>query len=280
MTTPVYGGHEAKVYFIEEANYGETPSGTGQPAMVAVGIVQDVEPALSPSLIKVRGIGSRDLQFIRKGLRQASLKVVYAPQNIGFLQHVTTLTSLSVEVFYEKTSGIVSLNHKGCRIDRLTVEASAEELMKVTAELIGQNVAVATAKIGASYGDYSATPCAWYDTYVKKGANILERVTDYRFTIENNLRRVPVIRTTDGHLLKYLPWRHRELAGEIACDFETKEELDDIINDTEYTLEFGLSGTNKALFSGCKWESNILATRTEELVSQKLAFTAKSVTIS
>ena len=280
MTTPVYGGHEAKVYFIEEANYGETPSGTGQPAMVAVGIVQDVEPALSPSLVKVRGIGSRDLQFIRKGLRQASLKVVYAPQNIGFLQHVTTLTSLSVEVFYEKTSGIVSLNHKGCRIDRLTVEASAEELMKVTAELIGQNVAVATAKIGASYGDYSATPCAWYDTYVKKGANILERVTDYRFTIENNLRRVPVIRTTDGHLLKYLPWRHRELAGEIACDFETKEELDDIINDTEYTLEFGLSGTNKALFSGCKWESNILATRTEELVSQKLAFTAKSVTIS
>ena len=280
MTTPVYGGHEAKVYFIEEANYGETPSGTGQPAMVAVGIVQDVEPALSPSLVKVRGIGSRDLQFIRKGLRQASLKVVYAPQNIGFLQHVTTLTSLSVEVFYEKTSSIVSLNHKGCRIDRLTVEASAEELMKVTAELIGQNVAVATAKIGASYGDYSATPCAWYDTYVKKGANILERVTDYRFTIENNLRRVPVIRTTDGHLLKYLPWRHRELAGEITCDFETKEEIDDIINDTEFSLEFGLSGTNKALFSGCKWESNILATRTEELVSQKLAFTAKSVTIS
>lgn len=280
MTTPVYGGHEAKVYFIEEANYGETPSGTGQPAMVAVGIVQDVEPAVNPSLVKVRGIGSRDLQFIRKGLRQANLKVVYAPQNISFLQHTTTLTSLSVEVFYEKTSGIISLNHKGCRIDRVTVEASAEELMKVTAELIGQNVAVATAKIGASYGDYSEAPCAWYDTYVKKGTNILERVTDYQFTVENNLKRVPVIRTTDGYLLKYLPWRHRELTGEITCDFETKEEIDDIINDTEYTLEFGLGGTNKATFSGCKWESNVLATRIEELVSQKLAFTAKSVTIS
>jgi len=47
MSTAVYGAHEAKVYFIEETNYGETPSGTGQPAMVAVGIVQDVEPALT-----------------------------------------------------------------------------------------------------------------------------------------------------------------------------------------------------------------------------------------
>lgn len=108
MTTPVYGAHEANVYFIEETNYGETPSGTGQPAMAAVGIVQDVEPALNPSLIKVRGIGSRDLQSIRRGLRQANLKIVYALQNINFLQHVTTLTSLSVEVFYEKASGIIS----------------------------------------------------------------------------------------------------------------------------------------------------------------------------
>lgn len=280
MATSMYGAHEAKVYFIEETTYGETPSGTGQPAMVEVGVVQEVEPALNPDLIKIRGIGSRDLQHIRKGLRQADLKVTYALQNINFLQHVTTLTSMNVEVFYEKSSGVISLNHKGCRINRLTVEAAAEEIVKVTTELIGQNVVVGTAKIGASYGDYSDDPLVWYETYVKKDTTTLQRATDYRFTIENNLRRIPVIRTTDGHLLKYLPARHRTASGEIVCDFETKEELDDILNDTSFSLEFGLGGTHKAVFSDCKWDSSVLPTRIEELVAQKLSFTAKSVAIS
>jgi len=187
---------------------------------------------------------------------------------------------MSVEVFYEKSSGIISLNHKGCRINRLTVEAAAEEIVKVAAELIGQNVVVGTAKIGASYGDYSDAPLVWHETYVKKGATTLERVTDYHFTVENNLRRIPVIRATDGYLLKYLPARHRTASGEIVCDFETKEELDDILNDTSFSLEFGLGGTHKAIFGGCKWDSSTLSTRVEELVSQKLPFTAKSVTIS
>jgi len=280
LTTPVFGAHEAKAYFIEETNYGETPSGPGQPAMVAVGIVQEVEPALDLGLVKIRGLGSRDLQYIRKGLRHADIKVTYAPQNINFLQHATTLTSLSVEVFYEKSSGVISLNHEGCRINRLTVEASAEEIMKVTAELIGQNIVVGTAKIGASYGDYSDAPLVWYETYVKKGVNTLGKVSDYRFTIGNNLRRIPVIRTTDGYLLKYLSERQRELSGEIVCDFEAKEELDEIVNDTEFALEFGLGGTHKAIFSNCKWNTSNLATRIEELVSQKLSFAAKSVTLS
>jgi len=280
LTTLVYGAHEAKAYFIEETNYGETPGGSGQPAMVAIGVVQEVEPALDPGLVKIHGIGSRDLQYIRRGLRQADLKVSFAPQNINFLQHATTLTSLSVEVFYEKSSGIISLNHKGCRINRLTVEASAEEIMKVTAELIGQNVVVGAAKIGASYGDYSDAPLVWYDTYIKKGVTTLGKVTDYRFVIGNNLQRIPVIRTSEGHLLKYLCERQRELSGEIVCDFETKEELDEIVNDTEFTLEFGLGGTHKAVFSNCKWSANSLATRAEELVSQKLSFAAKSVAVS
>jgi hypothetical protein len=277
MSTSIYGGHEAKVYFIEEPTYGETPA---NPQMVSVGVVQEVEPTLNPNLIKVRGLGSRDLQFLRRGLRHVDLKIVYGLQNINFLQHVTTLNSLSVEVFYEKTSGVISLLHKGCRIHRLAVDVSAEETVKVTAELYGQNMVVGTAKVGASYGDYSTAPLAWYETYVKKGATVLERVTDYRFTIGNNLERIPVIRQTSGHLLKYLPERHRELSGELVCDFETKEELDEILNDSEFTLEFGLGDTHKAVFNGCKWDSGTLATRIEELVSQKLPFTAKTVTIS
>ena len=280
MTTPVYGAHEAKAYYVEESTYGVTPT---NPTMLGIATAESVEPALNPGLIKVRGTGSRDLQAIRKGVRQVGLKIAYnlpSDSPINFLQHVQTLKSLSVEVIYEKSTGIIDLLHKGCRFNRLTVECSVEGLLKAVADLIGQDVAVGTSKIsGATYADYSgAVP--YYESYVKKGGTTLERVTDFSFTIENNLKRVPVIRTTSGHLLKYLPERHRNCSGEVTFDFETKQEFDDVINDTEFSLEFGLGGTNKAVFSNCKWESVSPPTRIEDLVSVKAPFVAKTVAIS
>jgi len=280
MSTSVYGAHEAKAYYVEESTYGMTPT---NPSMLGIATAENVEPALNPGLIKVRGTGSRDFQTIRKGLRQVGLKIAYnlpSDAPIDFLQHVQTLKSLSVEVFYEKSTGIIDLLHKGCRFDSLTVECSVEGLLKAVAELIGQDVAVGTSKIsGATYADYSgAVP--YYESYVKKSATTLERVTDFRFAIENNLKRVPVIRTSSGHLLKYLPERHRNCGGEITFDFETKEEFDDVVNDTEFSLEFGLGGTKKAVFSNCKWESVSPPTKIEDLVSVKAPFVAKTVVIS
>jgi len=280
MATPVYGAHEAKVYYVEETTYGVTPA---NPSMLGIATAESVEPALDPGLMKVRGVGSRDLNTIRKGLRQVGLKIAYAVPSaapIDFLQHIQTLKSLSIEVFYEKTSGIIDLLHKGCRFNSLTVECSAEDILKATAELIGQDVTVGTAKIsGATYGDYAgAVP--FYESYVKKGATTLERVTDFRFAIENNLKRVPVIRTTSGHLLKYLPERHRSCGGEVTFEFESKEEFDEVVNDTEFSLEFGLGDTNKAVFSNCKWENVGTPTRIEDLVALKAPFVAKTVAIS
>jgi len=193
MTTPVYGAHEAKTYYVEESTYGVTPT---NPSMLGIATAESVEPALNPGLIKVRGTGSRDLQAIRKGVRQVELKIAYnlpSDAPINFLQHAQTLNSLSLEVIYEKSTGIIDLLHKGCRFDSLTVECSVEGLLKAVAELIGQDVAVGTSKIsGATYSDYSgAVP--YYESYVKKGGTTLERVTDFSFTTENNLKRVPVI---------------------------------------------------------------------------------------
>jgi len=77
-----------------------------------------------------------------------------------------------------------------------------------------------------------------------------------------------------------LPHRHRDLTGELVFEFESKEEFDDVINDAEFTLEFGLGGSNKPVFSNCKWENATAPTRVEELVSLKAAFVAKAVAIS
>ena len=87
MSEP-YGAHEAGIAYISEANYGETPA---TPDMIEIITAENVEPAISPSPIKVRGIGSRDYPFIRKGLRQVDVKLSYALQNILLLDFVETL---------------------------------------------------------------------------------------------------------------------------------------------------------------------------------------------
>jgi hypothetical protein len=276
MSEP-YGAHEAGIAYISESSYGETPA---TPDMIEILTAENIDPAVNPSLIKVRGIGNRDIQFIRKGLRLVDVKFSYALQNIQLLNFISTLGSMSLEVWYEKAGGIISLLHKGCRMDRAEVQCSVEDVIKADVSLIGQNLVVGTAKIGNSYTPWSDNPVAFYESYVKKQAATLERVTDWKFAIENHLKRVPVIRTTNGNLLKFLQKRHRSVTGEVTFEFETKEEYDDVINDTAFTLEFGLGSTNKAVFTDCKWDNVGSPTRIEDLVALKAPFTAKSVTIS
>lgn len=284
-----YGAHECRIYHVQETNYGETPT---NPSMVSVN-AENIEPLLDPDLIRVRGVGSRDLQTIKKGLRQTNIKIVHvlpSDSPIGFIQHAQTLNSLSVQVLYYKgafasATDIISLLYMGCCIDKLTVECSIEEVVKASVELFGKDMAVGTSKIaGATYSDYAgAVP--YNESYVQRGngdgsgLTALERVTDWRFTTENNLRPVPVIRSTDGYLLKYLPPRHRNLTGELVFEFESKQEYDDVVNDSEFSLKFGLGSTNSALFKYCKWENVATPTRIEDLVSLKACFVAKDVVI-
>lgn len=280
-----YGAHESRIYYVEESTYGQTPS---NPAMFGVP-AENIEPAINPSNIKIRGVGNIDLQAVKKGLRSASLKIAYplpSDAPIDFLQYakVELNKSLSIQALYYKgmfasATDIISLLYTGCKIHKASVECSIEDIVKATAEFLTQDLAVGTAKItGATYGDrVGAVP--FYESYVKKGGTALERVTDWKFNIENNLKPVPVIKTA-GYILKYLPHRHRNLTGEVTFEFESKDEFDDVINDTEFSLEFGLGGSNKAVFSNCKWEDVKTPTKVEDLVSLKASFVARQVAIS
>ncbi len=285
-----YGAHECRVYFVEETTYGETPA---NPSMLGIN-AENIEPTLEPNLIKVRGVGSRDLQALRKGFRSATLKIQHylsSDAPINFIQHVQTLNSLSIQTLYYKglfasATDIISLFYKGCRIHKLTVECSIEEFVKATVELVGKDLVTGTSKLsGATYADYGGA-IPYNESYVQTGAGdgsgltALERVTDWKFTIENNLKPIPIIRSTDGHLLKYLPARHRNLTGELTFEFESKQEYDEIVNDNEFSLKLGLGGTNSALFKYCKWEKVASSTRIEELVALKASFVARDVIIS
>ena len=48
-----------------------------------------------------------------------------------------------------------------------------------------------------------------------------------------------------------------------------------MINETEFDLEFGLGGTNKAVFTGCRWENVVTPTSIEDLVALRAGFVAK-----
>ena len=281
-----YGSHESRFFYIEEATYGTTPT---NPAMLSVP-AQSIEPAVSPNNIKLRGVGSIDLQAIKKGLREPSLKIAYSlPSDapINFLQYakMELAKSVSIQVLYHKgtfasATDIISLLYTGCKVQRATVECSIEDVVKANIELLGQNLASGTAKIsGATYSDYTGV-VPFYESYIKKENTTLDRVTDWKFTIENNLKQVPVIRNSNGNIIKYLPNRQRELGGEVVFEFESKEEFDDVINDSEFDLEFGLGGSSKAILTDCKWDTAQAPTQIEDLVSLKATFTAKTLTIS
>src|SRR3990170_5313485 len=281
-----YSAHESRVYYVEETAFGQTPT---NPSMLSIP-AETMEPTVNPNNIKLRGVGSVDLQAIKKGMQAPSLKIAYplpSDAPINLLQYARTELgkSLSIQLLYYKgvfasATDVISLLFAGCKFQRVTVECNIDDVVKATAEFLAQDVTTGTAKITCTtYAEHSgAVP--FYESYIKKNTTTLERATDWKFMLENNLKQVPVIRTPNGNILKYLPHRHRDLTGEVVFEFESKEEFDDVVNDAEFALEFGLGGSSKAVLSGCKWENIASPTRIEELVSLKAAFVAKTVAIS
>jgi hypothetical protein len=276
-----YGSDEERVYYVAEDTFGTTPT---NPSMLSVPADQ-IEPTIDPSNIKLRGAGNYDLQVIKKGLRQVGLKVGYplasaAPIELLQWAKMDLNKSLSMQVLYYKgtfadATDIISLLFTGMKFHKVSVTCSIEDVVRASAEFQGVDMAAGTAKItGATYTDHGGA-VAFHESYVKKDATTLDRVTDWKFDIENNLKRVPVIRSSSGYLVKYLPFRHRVLSGELTFEFESIEEATEVLADTEFTLEFGLGGTCKAVFSYCKWDNVSIPSRMEDLLYLKAPFVAK-----
>ncbi|MBC7129854.1 hypothetical protein H5T51_01360 [Candidatus Bathyarchaeota archaeon] len=289
MSIETYGAEEYRLYFVVESTYGETPA---NPTMLGINC-EEAEPVIDPGLFVVRGVGSRDPQALRKGMFKPSLRVTHvlsgvAPTN--FIQHASTLNSLSVQGLWFKglwssPTDVISLLYKGMRIDKLTVETGLDMLVKATVELMGQNVVVGSDKLSdATYVDAADALC-FVDTYVQKGdgdgSNLAEiqRVTDWKFNVANNLKPVHVLRSTDIYLPKYVKARQRDLSGEVTFIFDDDTEINEVINDSEFSLKFVMGG-GYALFKYCKWERVSLPTRVGDLVSVNAAFIARDVVIA
>jgi hypothetical protein len=245
-----------------------------------------LDPDINPNNIKVSGTGTIDLVALKRGLRQPLLKIKYpipSDAPINFLQYVKQElnVSLSLQVLYYKdifatATAIISLLYKGARFNKATLTCDIDGILECEAEFPAQDVEVSTAKItSATYTDYTSA-VAGSESYVKIGGVTCERITSWKLQIDNSCKPVPVIRSINGHLAKYLTWGKRLLTGELNFEFESKQEVDDVLADTEQSgLEFGLGGNSKVIVEHTKWDAFSLSGKSEDLIYAKVLFTAR-----
>ncbi len=283
-----YHSDQEKFYYVPEGNFGVVPA---SPAMLGHSC-SSLDPDINPNNIKVSGTGSIDLVALKRGLRQPLLKIKYpipSDAPINFLQYVKQElnVSLSLQVLYYKdifatATDIISLLYKGARFNKATLTCDIDGILECEAEFPAQDIEVGTAKItGASYTEYAGA-VSGSESYVKIGSVTCERVTSWKLQVDNSCKPVPVIRSVNGHLAKYLTWGKRLLTGELNFEFESKQEADDVLADTEQSsLEFGLGGANKVNVAYVKWEDFSLSGKAEDLIYAKVPFTARGpLTIS
>ncbi len=275
-----YSADQERVYYVAETTKGTTPS---TPAMLGVP-QESVNPSFNPSNMLLRSGGNYDLFAIKKGVRVPSLKVTYIVPStapIDLLQYAKRDLdkTLSVQVLYYKGSwmsatDIISLLYTYMRVGKASVSCEIDDVLKANLELVGQNITTGTAKLDGTYTDYAGA-VAFYETDVTIGGTVSDRVVGWKFDINNNPKQVPVIRSTDGHLAKYIPFGNRQLSGEVKFEFESKAEMDNALADTEFTIRFGLGGTAYAQMEAAKWGNITIENWLDDLIAVRAPFDAK-----
>ncbi len=204
---------------------------------------------------------------------------------MDFLHHVVDCFSMTISVLDEGSDELVDLLYTGTRIDKATVFCSIEDVLNAECDLMAQDATGASTKPeGATYGLLSGA-VSWADVRVLKGDADgtelvpFEVVTDWKFTIANNLKRVGVLRAENATKAKYIVPRQRDLYGELTCTFENKDQYYAAAEGT-FSLKFDLSAGKYFLFKNCQWDKVNSPRRPDDIVSLKLGFTAQSFTDS
>ena len=278
---PVYPGSGSKFNYILEDYLGAPLP--ANPAFKTL-IADDIEPDIDTALVKIRGCGTRDLVSLKRGLLKAGLKVAYplpSDDIMNFMHHVVDCFAFTISVLDEGADELVDLLYSGSVIDKTVVSCSLEDVMRAECDLISQDVTGASAKpVGATYNELNGA-VSWADTLVSKGdedgSNLapFEVVTDWKFTVANNLKRVGVIRAVDPTKPKYITPLQRDLSGELTCTFENKDQYY-AAADGAFSLKFDMSAGKYFLFKNCQWDKVNSVRKPTDLVSLKLSFTAQN----
>jgi hypothetical protein len=293
MSYPI-GGEEANVVYMVESVYGVLPSAPR--TWLWIGVIDSVEPSIDPSLLQMRGAGSRYASYLKQGLRKVDLKLTYLYQNKTFLSNIVTGLPLgsgvpfSAEVYWNKvTDGTVqvSLVHTGCLLDQVSISGkvvSGQDMeVMVDAQIIAQNVDPRTTHPTGT-NNYPTPPVTVPKLTSDCSIEIptggpLEVFSEFALTIKNNLKRHPVIRSTDGKLLKWLIGRGYEIELELTAFLLNTDFLTGLVGNWtgEITVRIG---TDVYTLTGCSYDATSIPGKVQSETPEKIKFIAKSLAIT
>lgn len=276
----VYTDAEKFVYYILEGAtaYGVTPA---NPAWVLPGVRSNFENGLDRSIVKIVPGGSRDVAFMKKGQKKFGFNLDFHMQNNTFLDLARTLLSFSTMAYFLKGATPDVYLHKGGLINRATVSTGIDNPIDVKTEVISQDCVIGnTRPSGSTYPSLpGATPKMWDDSSVVFGTdiNLHGALSDWSFTINNNLQRIPVIRSTNGDMLLYLAERARSITGELTVAYVDKTFMNAVVEMTEADLVITIAGVGAYTLGGVAFDSGRYTSKPPaEIVPQRLPFTAKT----
>jgi len=203
----ITSGHQADLEYIEETSYGTEPSsGTLQIPSDNILSVR-LEPASNAEILY--SISDYDGQSTITGTHEVVLSFEYILQQVKtsgehqlsdsieyYAQHRDSGQPKSLTFYYTPKSGtIYMINGAVCNTFEISANAD-DKTIRCRAEFYGKltstsnshyNSLNSSSAIGTSYEKYSL------GSITRGGSTIESGVTSFRFTINNNLERIPVV---------------------------------------------------------------------------------------
>jgi len=276
----VYTDAEKFVYYILEGAtaYGVTPT---SPTWLLPGVRSNFENGLDRSVVKIVPGGSRDVAFMKKGQKKFGFNLDFHMQNNTLLDLVRTLDSFSLMAYFLKGATPDVYLHKGCIINSATVSTGIDNPINVKTQGISQDCIIGTSRpSGSTYPSLpGASPKMWNDSDVVWGTdiNLHGALTDWSFTINNNLQRIPVIRSTNGDMLLYLAERARVITGELTVAYVDSTFMAAVKAMTEADLVITVAGVGTYTLGSAAFDSGRYSSKPPaETVALRLPFTAKT----
>lgn len=294
MSTPTYPfvGSGSRAYYSLESGFG-----IFEPTGIRYRLPWlSIDPSKTPNLLAVKTVGSDQYNALRRGMRRGDVKLTWAlPSEAGVLvKECWNLYAMSLELLYfsgewASPTNLVSLLFTGCRCNHLSVEAETSDgndeamLIRAAGDFIAQKLTTATAKQGSgTYSDTVATAGkAFSDGYVKMDGAEMTECVGWRVDFNFNLKPVPVIRSADGDLMKYLQSRRKEVSADLTFEFESKARFDDVVNDTARSWEIGLgSAGHYVTLTSAKASLVSVPTKADDVLSCKVKLIPLSANVA
>jgi len=202
-----------------------------------------------------------------------------------FLGYIDTFPTYGLGIGWEATynaTTYLTYWYKGALMDRLDIDFTVDSFIIATAKLLSQSVTSSTSLIAAAsrasnpidLTNSYCLPLTGHDAEVfinaaGAGTDVTNaKVKRVHFSIQNNLKRIPVIQTSNPELLKYMVKSQRKLELEIELYVEDQTEYDYLLGATALDVRIDLQKSDNSPyfdFTGCKPDMGSFTTRINEV---------------